>query len=186
MGNSYYYFISSLPLVSLEGKLPLSTEEFLSYAGEHLTNRELGMLRSVLSGENMPSIESNDFIHKWNVFNHDLSNEKARFRAQLNGKDPLNSLIHPVKENYNLAAVINQAQEAANPFLAEKTIDSARWSHLEELTFGHYFDFEYIVSYAIKLQIAERYSRYSLDDHKSIYRGYEEKAKEEKLYEIFG
>jgi hypothetical protein len=38
-------------------------------------------------------------------------------------------------------------------------LDEARWRMLEELCVGHYFDLDFLIIYALKLLILERWQR---------------------------
>ena len=40
---------------------------------------------------------------------------------------------------------------------AEKTLDEIRWKVLEELSTGHYFDLDLLITYAYKLLILQRW-----------------------------
>ena len=46
-----------------------------------------------------------------------------------------------------------------DPLEAELYLDRIRWEKLEELEKNHYFDITYLVAYALKLQILERWDR---------------------------
>ncbi len=40
MGRAYYYFAASLPMIDWEGKLPMTSEDFLSETPRLLTEEE--------------------------------------------------------------------------------------------------------------------------------------------------
>ena len=50
-----------------------------------------------------------------------------------------------------------------SPLAAEGVLDRARWSWLEELESGHYFDGERLALYLLKLRILERRARFVKD-----------------------
>ncbi len=49
--------------------------------------------------------------------------------------------------------IAREATSAANPLEAERVLDRGRFEFLEELEVGHYFDFERIAIYYLKLQL---------------------------------
>jgi hypothetical protein len=53
-----------------------------------------------------------------------------------------------------MAAILN-----ASPLDAEKALDETRWKALDELATGHYFDLDFLISYALKLRILERWEK---------------------------
>jgi hypothetical protein len=57
----------------------------------------------------------------------------------------------------SIAETIDRAFKMSNPLAAERFIDLMRWQFLDELIWGHYFDFDCIVVYAMKLKILERH-----------------------------
>jgi len=52
---------------------------------------------------------------------------------------------------------------------AEKTLDQARWEFLDSLSIGHYFDFNYLLSYLLKLKILERWDRIQRADKERLF-----------------
>jgi hypothetical protein len=51
------------------------------------------------------------------------------------------------------------AYRSASILEAEKILDQARWNFLDALSFGHYFDFDYLLVYGLKLKILERWEK---------------------------
>ena len=58
-----------------------------------------------------------------------------------------------------ISSALEHAVKAADPLSAEKILDQTRSQYLDVLTQFHYFDFEIVLSYALKLQMIERYQR---------------------------
>jgi len=52
--------------------------------------------------------------------------------------------------------IAREAFVQESPLQAEDTLNRARWSYLDDLEVGHYFDIEKILVYALRLQILER------------------------------
>jgi len=53
-------------------------------------------------------------------------------------------------------------------FEAERALDLERWRLLDELSFGHYFDFDALLIYALKLKILERWLKIEIADKERI------------------
>ena len=51
---------------------------------------------------------------------------------------------------------------------AEKILDQARWNFLEALSFGHYFDFDYLLVYGLKLAILARWDKIQKADKEQL------------------
>jgi len=54
---------------------------------------------------------------------------------------------------------VSQAQKAADPLEGEKIIDRLRWAKLEELGRGQFFNLDFLIVYALQLQILKRLER---------------------------
>ena len=52
---------------------------------------------------------------------------------------------------------------------AEKILDQARWEFLESLSFGHYFDFDLLLGYLLKLKILERWDKVQRADKERLF-----------------
>jgi hypothetical protein len=44
-------------------------------------------------------------------------------------------------------------------FEAERILDEERWRFLDEICLGHYFDFDFLIGYVLKLLILERWHK---------------------------
>ncbi len=184
MSRKYYYFIASLPLLEFEGKLLISAADFLNDSKRILVEKDFIVIQELLNNSISDSSLANDFVKKWSDFLHLLNNEMAAFRAERWGKNPVDFVKGERKKDPYFISLLNQAAEAINPLEAEKVLDKAKWLFLDEISFGHYFDFEGVIAYAIKLQILSRYAKYNSEEYKPLYSEYESSAKEEKQYEL--
>jgi len=157
MSRHYYYFAASLPLISLEGKPPLTMDAFLEDCERLLSPDDLSKVRKALSKTPNDNSSDTSVYGRWTLFNHALRNELAFARAQKFGKDPSGHIRGERHPSAFISDVVAQAFKAPDPLAAEKALDQAKWQYLEEMGAGHFLDFDFIIIYALKLNILERY-----------------------------
>ena len=158
MGTAYYYFVASLPRLAFAEKAAYSFEQFCGDCQRLLSGRDFKTIQDFLQSEE-PSIKAftNSFLQTINQFDIDFRNEAAWFQAEAMNKDPLGYLRGPRNSNPKVIDALAEASESLDPLEAEKILDRARWQYFDELLQGHYFDFECLVVYGLKLKILERY-----------------------------
>ncbi len=158
MGQIYYYFVASLPTLFWDATPPFLAEEFLEKSRSYLNETDERLLEDLLDpGADGPGHFKNSLLETWQKFSHDLRNELAYARAVKAGKDPTRFLRGPLAGEFSLTEIVRQATGTDDPLSAEKVLDFYRWQYLEDLGRFHYFDFESLLVYGLKLQILERY-----------------------------
>lgn len=149
----YYYTVASLPLLFLDTEQFPKIEGFLVSVQEAAPKGDFAIISSatLCPSENPlhPTIE------KWWQFESSLRNELVKLRASRLSVDgvPYLSKNAPL---YNLIDLAREAFLEESPLVAEGILDRGRWTYLDELEFGHYFDLEKLIVYYLKLQILER------------------------------
>ena len=58
-----------------------------------------------------------------------------------------------------LTSSVQWATNQESPVESELSLDRLRWERIEALSKGHYFDIDYLITYALKLQLLERWER---------------------------
>lgn len=96
---------------------------------------------------------------RWRDFDGVLRNELVKIRAARKKIDPAKYLRYAGFTDPSIAHIALHAHRAPSILEAEKILDEARWRFLDELAVGHYFDMDFLVTYAIKLLILERWER---------------------------
>ena len=154
----YTYLISSLPMLNFSAKAPFSLGFFLDKCKNLIPDKELEILRSAC-GENSYSLEAQGSkgLGQWVNFEITLRNELVHARAARKKIDPLKFLHLPDSPQAQISHVAMAAYRSTSILEAEKILDQARWSFLEDLSLGHYFDFDYLLVYGLKLKILERW-----------------------------
>ena len=138
------------------GRPAFTFGKFLAACNGLLPAEELEVLCKLEQGE----IDGTDgtVLRQWLDFDRCLKNELVKVRASRKHLDPAKYLrghydyIDPELSRLALSAY-------RNPSLVEgeRMLDEARWRKLEELSLGHYFDFDFLIIYALKLLIVLRW-----------------------------
>lgn len=169
MANLYIYFISSLPLLHFGMKPPFSLEQFLQKCIEYIPPADARILEVIGSAQypakNAPTIK------KWLNFDTRLRNELVRLRAGRKKTDPAKYLRPDGYAGPQLYHIALAAQRNPSPLEGEKGLDMERWRYLDELCFGHYFDLDFLIIYAYKLMLLERWERINKADKARLLTG---------------
>lgn len=157
--REYYYLIASLPMLEFGMKMPISCGDFLKRSRGQLSPADMGIIERIKTDPFEDTEDPSPTLKEWKRFDRALRNEIVRHRAVRTGKDPLE---HIRGENYPdpfVSGFAHWAVHEDSPIEAELYLDRVRWEKIEELEKGHYFDIDFLVAYALKLQILERWSR---------------------------
>jgi hypothetical protein len=153
---SYHYLVASLPMLSLDAPPPFSSRDFLVRCGGVLKPKDLAVLEAV---QGAGTVAGNAFVAAWTARETQTRNLIAQFRAARLGVDPRPFLRDHSGYDVALAQAVTDALAAATPVEREQALDQCRWSIAEELSLADPFGFASILAFAIKLRIAERWSR---------------------------
>jgi len=158
--RQYYYVIATLPLLQYEDKPPLTLDDLYYSCRGNIQSEDLELLKTA-SLE--PTTTCNDeTLEKWYTWETSLRNELVKLRSQKLGVE---------SEKYKrsgdvVPGISDTAREAVNqdsPLAGEELLNKARWTFLDELEVGHYFDTAKLLVYALKLQLLHRRSTFTTD-----------------------
>lgn len=164
MHNFYTYLISSLPMLHFGAKPPFPYEKFLEMCEGLISNEDAELLSCVILSPSFGETSQNDTLARWQAFDTALRNELVKIRALRRHIDPAKYLR---KDSCTEAYISHLAMNAyRNPSIleAERALDWARWHFLDELSFGHYFDLDILIIYALKLLILEKWDKINMAD----------------------
>lgn len=165
----YTYLISSLPMLNFSAKLPFSLEDFFTKCENLIPEKEFEILRSACQQDSLfLVIWSIASLKQWVDFETALRNELVRARASRKKIDPLKFLRLPDSSQAEISHLAMAAYRSSSILGAEKILDQARWNFLEALSFGHYFDFDYLLVYGLKLKILERWDKIQEADQEHL------------------
>lgn len=155
--REYYYLVSSLPMLEFGAKAPLSYEDFLSVCRQELDPSDMKIMERTTIEPSEDIEDSLSTLREWKRFETFLRNELVFHRASKRSKDPYRYTRSEDCRSPFLTPSAHWAVNQDSPFEAERFLDQLRWEKIEELSKGHYFDIDYLVSYSLKLQILGRW-----------------------------
>lgn len=157
---NYYYLYSFLPTLSLESPPPFSSERFYELCSEHLTPFDYRTLESL----NEPIEETSPvaFIAAWRDFEVSLRNALTRIRAGKLKRDASAEIKPTIDYSMETEKAVSEAMARPSPIEREAALDKIRWKKIEDLAGLDPFASQSIFSYALRLKIAEKWERVSV------------------------
>lgn len=158
-------------MVSFESNPPFSVEDFLSECQRLLSEDDFTKLSSICTADGMnedvvdqilaeikanPGLESKTF-YKLVSFLRRFHNETAHFRAARASKDPEKFMRGEYYSDPAVYSIIQEAAKYDNPLETEKALDKLCWQTFDDLTSAHFFDFETVLAYGLKIKILNKY-----------------------------
>jgi len=159
MSSHYYYLAASLPMLDFGLTPPLSYEDFLGRCREQLSDSDMRIIERSTIEPPKTTRDNFAFLQVWKEFDLALRNELVWLRAAKKGKDALNYIRIEEYRDPFAGYFAQQIHNQDSVFEAERLFDRIRWEKIEDLKSGHFFDIEFLVSYALKLQILERWKK---------------------------
>jgi hypothetical protein len=158
MADFYPYVIASLPMLHFGMKPPFSFERFLEICRRFIPEKDFQLLSTLPQPEHYTEHgKRHRIIRKWIAFDIGLRNELVRIRATKKHLEP-GMYLRPGGSGGSSVAPAGMAANMHTSVLdAEMRLDEMRWKALEELSTGHYFDLDLLITYAYKLLILQRW-----------------------------
>ena len=144
----------------------MPVEAFREDCRRLLAEKDYALVETIWTPQEIPTIlkvtqgTGNHFLDTWNRFEHALRNELTWHRADRLNKDPLKYLRGPRVLDPFYAEEVNRIFKMEDLWEAEKTLNKMKWRFLEDLATGHYFDIEFLLIYALRLKMLERFQEY--------------------------
>ncbi|MCX7926646.1 MAG: DUF2764 domain-containing protein [Candidatus Omnitrophica bacterium] len=157
MAVYYEYLISSLPMLIFATKAPFSFDYFLSMCEDKIPQRQLLLLKKIAETEVFLQSVGQKTLDRWINFEIALRNELVKARSARKKIEPQKFLRPESELEFGLHHIAMHAVRMPSLIEAEKYLDSQRWNKLDELVQGHFFDFDFLVVYALKLKILLRW-----------------------------
>lgn len=154
--SEYYYIVASLPMLSISGAPPISSDEFLAAVEEHLPLLEAAELRglSLLPATNAAS--TRDDILKWNEWETSVRNRVASLRSK-NDASAAERAQRPGGGFFTeVESGVREAFAKSNPLERENHLDQLRWAFCDALEQESFFGFAKLAAYRLKLLICEK------------------------------
>jgi hypothetical protein len=153
----YYYFVASLPFLEFGTRCPTCLEDFLEQAERLLPADDFALVRQALSvagGEEF--VPGHRVVREWREFIHTFRGQAVLARAPKLKKDPANYQRGEKGYSQVVADALAAAEKAPDPLAAERIIDQLLWDRCDQLGEGHSFDLDFLLVFALKLQILKR------------------------------
>ena len=158
MADLYPYLIASLPMLHFGTKPPYSFDRFLEICSPLIPEKDFHLISTLPQAAHYADEgKRHPIIQKWIEFDTGLRNELVRIRATRKHLEPAPYLRSDGYTGSSLAPALMAVNINSSILDTEKALDETRWKALEELTTGHYFDLEFLITYAYKLQILQRW-----------------------------
>lgn len=162
--KQYYYLIASLPMLEFGMKVPFSYERFLSSCREQLDRHDMETIESSSIFPSEDARGTSSTLREWKKFDTALRNELVKVRAAKYSKDPQRYIRGDGHIDHSITTFVQWAVNQDSPLESELALDRMRWEKIEDLRRGHYFDIDYLITYALHLQMLERWERINADD----------------------
>lgn len=161
---SYYYLVSSLPMLFFGAKPPFSFEGFLDKCRDFISLRDMDVLEGISLQSDGIKNERFALVGRWRDFERDLRNELVKIRAHRMHIDADKYLRQPGYVSLQTVQALTAVSRIPSMLDSEKALDQLRWDFLEESGQGHYFDLEFLVVYGLKLRLLEKWQRIDTAD----------------------
>lgn len=159
---NYYYFISTLPMLDFQRpSFDGGVAAFDEMCRNALSAEDAARLAAV-SLENPAQTEMQSEVQrKFLVWDTNLRNAIANV-AMPDGA--AQKYLHKEEDYFSeIESVVQNAAAKADPLEKDRTIDSARFDKIEDLSALTKFDFEFLAAYRMKLLIIEKYASLSVE-----------------------
>lgn len=168
--SSYYYLVATLPMLRYEDSAPMSHEAFLELCHGNIGDSDYRLIRAAsLAATPDEGFQKHPFLRKWNTFRdmvtRELNDQRAR-KLELGGDRYKNE----GDKEYRISETVRAALSASDPLQGELLLMQLYWKYLDDLSGLHTFDIEALLAYAVKLQILERKSRFTIQDGNSEFK----------------
>jgi len=170
----YYYLRSTLPTLLPASGAPFSFGGFMERCEGRVESADYKVLAAARmgapeDGETLKAARVSRVLSSYFSWEKALRNELVRLRAHKLGKAP-ERYIRPGDPEWDAIRTAQNAVQCEDPLEGEFLIERERWSYVERLETGHYFDLEALVAYALKLQILERRALFEAERGETSYK----------------
>jgi len=155
----YPYLVASLPTLSLDTMPTIQYETFLRWCDGVLDEPDRRELQHLLDGDAAACVSP--FAASWFGFETSFRHNIARVRAGRLGLNPKVAVPEADEGNPRIRQGVLDAFAKSNPREREWIIDNVRWTVLEELRRTEPFGLSEVLAFAVQLQLAHRWSRFS-------------------------
>ncbi len=155
----HWYLVSSLPTLRIGEKPPMGAEAFRAACIGWLSEDELEIIDAVLENREPTMIGC---ASAWWNGEVQLRDAVVRVRAKNRNTDAARFLQPYDGFSATIEKMVTDAFTRPDPLEQEMELDRARWTLVDELAVAAPFGFAAILTFAVKVRIAERWA--GMDD----------------------
>ena len=168
MGADYFYFISSLPTLVMDGQCQLTAPQFLQQCRELLGDGVADRLEKIrLVPDNTTPVD--DTVAQWYSFETYLRNTLAELRRARLKLPPQDTGRQSKEQFYSYRKQIEEAMALTSTVARENKLDSLRFAYLCELESAHYFNLQLLELYLLKLLLIDKRSGRKLPEGRATF-----------------
>lgn len=161
--RDYFYLVSSLPMLLFHhGMPPLSYQSFLEQCRRLMDSRDVQQIEMAKLNASEFFVESRSVLRTWQMADFALRNELVKYRAKKLNLDS-QQFLRSESHDPAWAPLVKDNVEDFTPLRAEMHLMELQWKLLDELQGVHQFDLDFLVVYALKLQLLERKGSFSAE-----------------------
>ena len=159
---SYYYLVSSLPMLKTQGEPPMDYAAFLGMCKTAVSSGVYQTLEEL-------TVESDKgpLLSEWGCFYRMLSEELTYQRNVKLGRP----CAAPYQRDAGIVRTVTEAVNAENPLMGEQLLLDLEFRRLDDMVGLHNFDDHALYGYAMKLRLLERQRRFRHDDGRRAFDG---------------
>lgn len=168
MAAYYPYLISTLPMLHFGIKPPFSSEKFLEICRQFIPEADIEVIKKAVINGEYAAAQIQPTLKKWQDFDTGLRNELVKIRClhkHIASEKYLRADGYVPAYIIHLASTVHRTPDILE---AEKLLGQGRWYFLDGLSFGHYFDLDFLLIYALKLFILERWDKIITADREAV------------------
>ncbi|MBN1524529.1 MAG: DUF2764 family protein [Spirochaetales bacterium] len=166
--GGFYFFLSSLPFLQFTVKPDISLSSFLDEAAYHTSVAEYEELKAMTADTFGGKKYTCQSAAKFIAFETTLRNRLAVLRAG-RMKEDAEKYLKDTSTETTAELAARAAFEESNPLKAEEILYRARFVFLENMESGHFYDFDALALFALKLKVVERFHRFDAEKGKELY-----------------
>ena len=165
--NNYEYIIASLP--SLVRGAVIDTDATLAFIRGQLSSRDASALDLVLRAYSPEGPDAefytealgsrSSFVRGYFKFDLGVRNTKAGYLNRALGRDPDKDTVCLGEEEFEQKARVEEILSGTDILGREHALDDLMWEQAEELTALRVFDLDVVLSFVVRLMIADRWMR---------------------------
>ena len=142
----------------------MQLDDFLRQCEKELSDEDQHELRHLLAGNDRVCVSK--FAQEWFSFETAFRHHSAEVRAGRIGLDPRTAVPLYESGDSRVSRGVVNAFAKSNPLEREWTLDATRWYVLDELVRQDPFGLSGVLSYALRLRLAYRWS--NMNDDKGL------------------